>query len=602
MKRTATILAARGVGLCFILAMGCTGAVTSSGGVGSGGGGGAPKSSGSASGGAGPVDPGIIDQPGSGSAGGTPGGLGGGGTGPAATSCVPGALPATTRLFRLTHAQYDNTVSTLTGLDLKPSADFPADQNQAGFDRGMDLEVGDALGKAYRAAAEAIAAEVVASPAALQKVVGCAASAGNACATSYIASFGRRLYRRPLTDAEKTAMMTLFSQGAALVDGAGSAFQKGVQITLEAFLQSPKFLYRTELGTQQAGGLVVLDAYERASRLSYFIQNGPPDDMLSAKADAGQLASADDVAAEARRLVGTTPAHETVRDFHHQWLNMDIYANKLTKDATAYPTVTPDLAPTLAGETEKFVDDVVFSLAKGFPSLMTAPFTYVNQTTAPIYGVTGNFGAALQRVDLDPTQRAGLLTQLGFLASNAYSNRSSPIHRGVFVQRRVLCGTIPDPPPNVPQLPPLAATQTTRQEVDMHTAPDACSGCHHAIINPVGFGFENYDAVGGYRTTENGFPIDATGTLAGTTEAAAGRGAFSNAIEESALIAASPEAAACYAKTWVRYAFGRPESAGDTCAIAVVGGNLASDDYKVTDLMVDLTRTRAFLYRAPGGN
>jgi hypothetical protein len=226
----------------------------------------------------------------------------------------------------------------------------------------------------------------------------------------------------------------------------------------------------------------------------------------------------------------------------------------------------------------------------------------VNETTAALYGVQGTFDDSLTRVDLDPTQRAGLLTQLGFLASNAYSNQSSPIHRGVFVVRRVLCETLPDPPPNVPQLPPLTATQTTRQEVDMHTAPAACAGCHHQIINPVGFGFENYDAGGKYRATENGLAIDATGSLAGTVAGAAGNASFSNALEESAALAASPEAQACYATNWVRYAFGRAESPGDMCAIGVLAQNLANDSYKVTDLLVDLTRTRAFMYRSPASN
>lgn len=579
----------------------CTGTISAPG-VGQGGD--SPGGGGSA----GPTDPGIIDPgtPGSGAGSGTgaggtgvPGGGAAGVGGPAA--CTPGSLPAGTRVVRLTHTQYDNSVRALTGLDVHPSTEFPVDQNQAGFDRGVDLMVGDALGKAYRTAAESIAAALVANAAAYQKVVGCDPATGDACAAAYVASFGQRVFRRPLGDAEKSSYLALFGKGSTLVDGTASAFQKGVQVTVEAFLQSPSFLYRPELSTAQTGGLVVLSGYELASRLSYFIQNAPPDDTLLAAAAAGVLTSADAVAAQARRLVATPAARDTVRDFHHQWLNLDVYANKLTKDP-AYPTVTPALAPVLSAEAERFVDDVVFTQGKGFPSLMTAPFTYVNKTTAALYGVAGTFDDTLKRVDLDPTQRAGLLTQIGFLASNAYSNQSSPIHRGVFVVRRVLCGVIPDPPPNVPQLPPLGMAQTTRQAVDMHTAPTACAGCHHEIINPVGFGFENYDAVGKFRTTENGQAIDATGILADTAAGAAGTASFANAIQESALIAASPEAQACYAKTWLRYAFGRVESDGDKCAVGVLGQNLASDSYKVTDLLVDLTRTRAFMYRSPASN
>jgi hypothetical protein len=516
-------------------------------------------------------------------------------------ACTPGDPPAATRFFRLTHAQYDNAVRALTGLDIHPSFDFPADQNQAGFDRGMDLQVGDALGKTYRAAAEAIAAQVVASVAAYQKVLGCDPGLADACMRSYIAEFGRHVYRRALSDTEVARYVALFGQGDTLVDGTGSAFQKGVQTTLQAFLQSPNFLYRTELSTAQSGTLVALNGYEIASRLSFMIQNGPPDETLLQTVVAGQLGTSDAVATQAQRLVGTLEAKETVRDFHHQWLAMDAYANKLTKDPARYPTVTPDLAPVLIGEMEQFVGSVTFDLGKGFTSLMTAPFTFVNKTTAPLYGVPGSFGDALQRVDLDPTQRAGLLTRLGFLAANAYSNQSSPIHRGAFIQRQVLCATIPDPPPNVPKLPPLMATQTTRQQVDMHTAPAECAVCHHVLINPVGFGLENYDAVGQYRSTENGVQIDATGNLAGTAAAVAGGATFTDGVSESAQIAASIEARSCYATHWVRYAFGRQETTGDSCAVAAIATRLGDDNYKVTDLLVDMTRTKAFMFRAVGG-
>src|SRR5262249_12331766 len=159
---------------------------------------------------------------------------------------------------------------------------------------------------------------------------------------------------------------------------------------------------------------------------------------------------------------------------------------------------------------------------------------------------------------------------------------------------------IPDPPPDVPKLPALMATQTTRQQVEMHTSPDACRGCHVNIINPVGFGFENYDAVGAYRTTENGAAIDATGTLAASTLDSMGTAGFPDATGESQLIAQSIEGRSCYATNWVRYAFGRAESTGDSCAVEAIANKMTDDNYKVTDLMVDMTRTKAFMYRTPG--
>ena len=513
--------------------------------------------------------------------------------------CTPANAPPTTRFFRLTHVQYDNAVRALTGLDVSPAADFPADQNQAGFDRGMDLQVGDALGKAYRATAESLAAQVVATPAAYQKVLGCDPATGDACARTFIAEFGKRVYRRPLTDEEQTRHFTLFGMADMLVDGTNTPFQKGVQTVVQALLQSPFFLYRSEMTTQQANGLIPLGGYEIAGRLSFFLQNAPPDDALLAAAAAGALDSADGIAAEAQRLIATPAGRLTVRDFHRQWLVMDdAFANKLAKDATRYPSVTPNLAATLIEETQRFVETVTFDMGKGFTSLLTAPFSFVNKTTAPLYGVTGSFGDALTRVDLPASQRAGLFTQVGFLASHAYSNQSSPIHRGAFIQKSVLCRKIPDPPPDIPELPPLMATQTTRDQVTMHTAPDACVGCHALVINPVGFGFENYDAVGQYRTTENGVTIDATGTLAATKQ----NTAFTDGVSASAAIAASMEGRSCYTTQWVRYAFGRAEAVGDSCAIEAIATKMSDDNYKITDLLVDMTRSKAFMFRTPGEN
>lgn len=540
-----------------------------------------------------PTDNGIIDNGGGG--GGGSSGAGGAGQ---PVACAPGGPPATTRLFRLTHKQYENAIRALTGLEVGAAAEFPTDQNQAGFDRGMDLQVGDALGKAYRSQAEAIAAQVATSTAAFTRVVTCDPATGDTCARAFISQFGRRAYRRPLSPTEQAAFLAAFNKGPTLVDGTADNFHKGVQVVVEAMLQSPNFLYRVELSNVASSGLVALDGYEIANRLSFFLVNGPPDDGLLDAAGAGRLASADAIATEARRLVGTPAARQTVRDFHGQWMGFDSYANKLAKDASRYPTVNPDLAPVLMDETARFIEEVAFERGKGFISLLTAPFTYVNRTTAPLYGVSGNFGTNLQRVDLDPTRRAGLLTQLGFLATHAYSGQTSPIHRGTFIQRNVLCTAIPDPPPDIPEVPPLGATQTTRQQVDMHTAGAQCAVCHHTLINPPGFAFENYDAVGQYRTTENNVPIDATGTLVGTKANAP----FTDGVTASRVIAESPEARKCYAATWMRYAFGRKETAGDACAIETLSGFLGTDDYKITDLMVDLTRTKAFMFRAAGGN
>jgi hypothetical protein len=154
----------------------------------------------------------------------------------------------------------------------------------------------------------------------------------------------------------------------------------------------------------------------------------------------------------------------------------------------------------------------------------------------------------------------------------AYTDQSSPIHRGVFIQRKVLCAALPDPPANTPQPPALGPSQTTRQQIDTLTAVSPCNGCHHTLINPVGFAFEAYDAVGQYRSEENGAPIDASGKLAGTAAALAGKADFRDALDASALIADSFEGRRCFAETWLRYTFGRAQDASEGCSTALRRG------------------------------
>jgi hypothetical protein len=512
----------------------------------------------------------------------------------AGASCVPGDPRPVTRIARLTHRQYDNTIRDLTGLDLRLAAEFLPDPRQAGFDRGVDLQVGGVLANVYRDAAERVADAVVSDASAYARVIGCDPAQGESCARAFIAGFGKNVLRRPLSAAEQASYLALFERGPMLIES-GDDFQRGARVTIEALLQSPKFLYRGELGARASDGRVALSGYEIASRLSYLLVNTTPDSALMAAADAGELDDPDAVADQARRLLAGKAARETVRDFHHQWLDLDLYPNKLTKDAALYPSVGPDLAPVLQQEVERFVDAVTFQRKRGLPSLFSAPFTFVNRTTASLYGLRGTFGDELEEAQLDPTQRAGLLTQLGFLASHAFSQASSPIHRGVFIQRRVLCNAIPDPPPNIPSLPPVDGTRirTTRQQVDQHTAPAACATCHHTLINPVGFGLEHYDAVGAFRTHENGIIVDASGTLAGTAD----KPAFADGVELARAVAEAPETRLCYARNWFRYVLGRAESSADECALAQLAERMADDSYTALDALEDLARTPSFLAR-----
>lgn len=505
--------------------------------------------------------------------------------------------PLGTRLVRLTHRQYDNTVRDLLGVDDAPSIGFQKDPTFQGFDNNaVGLWVNDRLGRDYRRAAEELAAKAVTSPQRLAALMPGCSDASPECGKQFVQRFGRLAWRRPLDADEQTALEALFARGPELLEGEHGAFAKSAQLVIEAALQSPNFLYRPEVSSgAPAGGAIALSPFELASRLSYLLWNSTPSPSLLDLAEAGGLQTPEQVRAQALAMLDDPRARSVVDTFHHQWLDLDHYEN-ITRDETLYPAFTAEVPAMMQEETRHFVRDVVLSAKAPFRALFDASHTFVNQQLAPFYGAGGSFAPdRFDRVELDPKQRKGLLTQLGFLASHAYTRTDSPIHRGVFVIRKVLCQVIPNPPGNIdPNLPALSATiKTTRQQVDAHTSPVSCSGCH-TRINGIGFGFSNYDAAGQYRTTENGEPVDATGAIDLDGE----RRTFSSGVELAALVAGSTEARTCYSLNWVRYAFGRQDAEEDACAIEDLRASLTRDDYPVRDAIADLTMARAFRFRA----
>jgi hypothetical protein len=546
-------------------------------------------------------EPGGAGQPGAptppGGTGGTPGGLIDTPPPPAPGApnprvCTPGPLAVTPRLVRLTRLQYENSIRDITGLDVHPAQDLPEDASLLGFNRMLDLEVGDLAGRVFNEQAAAVARQMVTTPASLQKVLTCSASAGDACMATFIADFGRKLFRRPLNDAEKARYAALFKMANGLIE-TGDPFLKGVQVTAEAMLQSPSFVYRFESSATREGAQIVLGSHDLAARLSYMLTNSTPDAALSQAADRNELVDPAALVTHARRLLETPAGKQTIRDFFGQWMQTEEWSKHLDKSATRYPSWKPTLLPTLERELELYADAVTFERKKGLASLLTSSFGFVNKDTAPIYGLAGTFGDTLQRVDLPATQRAGLTSQIGFLAANANALTSSPIYRGVFVQRNLLCTVIPPPGQQVPPVPPTTAGKTTREVVTEHTNGDGCRSCHHGLINPVGFGLENFDGIGAWRDMENGKPVDASGSLVGTAKNLS----FTTPVQMAKAIADSPESQLCFAKQWLRYSFGREEKEGDTCALEVLAEAIKNDSYTPVELVIDLVRTRAFMYR-----
>jgi hypothetical protein len=365
-------------------------------------------------------------------------------------------------------------------------------------------------------------------------------------------------------------------------------------VLIAAMLQAPQVLYHREQlpgPVASEGGLVRLGPHEMASRLSYFLWASMPDATLFAAADAGRLTTADEIGAQARRMLASPRTRVVVEDFITTWLDLANVAD-LTKSSSRF---SPALARSMAAETRAFADEVMLGdQASPLKTLLTAPWSFVDAPLAQLYGIAAPAGGGVQRVNLDPSQRAGILTQGSFLARHAYDEYPSPDERGGVVLDRLLCLNIPPPPPVAPPPPPPLPGQTTRERHQAEIASPSCQPCH-ALLDPPGFAFENYDGLGAYRATDAGKTVDASGKLEGVVDPPLG---FRNAIDLLGQLAGRHEVAECFARQWFRYAMRRREvPEEEDKLVALVQGLKGAG---LGDLLIALAQSSQFRYRQPG--
>jgi Protein of unknown function (DUF1592)/Protein of unknown function (DUF1588)/Protein of unknown function (DUF1595)/Protein of unknown function (DUF1585)/Protein of unknown function (DUF1587) len=495
-------------------------------------------------------------------------------------------------MLRLTNREYNNTVRDLLGDTTQPASQFASDRDPTfDFRRAGTVAVQDAT--LIRGAAEALAA------AAAPKLVNgmllpCDPTTGeDACAQKFITTFGQRAFRRPVAADEATRLTALYTAARTTLK---LSFTDATGVLIEAMLQAPQFLYHWEVAPTamniHEGAVIRLGSYQVASRLSYFLWGSMPDDALLAAAAAGQLDTAAGVQTAARRLLGDARAKDTVSSFFADWMALDGLSAR-TKDTTVYKTYTPATQQAMLDETSAFVQNVVFGGDGRLATLLGAPYSYINATLAPLYGAQAT-GTAMTKTALDPTQRGGLLTQGSFLALTGNADGSNPVRRGKFVFTKLMCNSLPPPPANVPPPAPASAGGTTRQRFTTHDQNACAKGCHTSM-DPIGFGFENYDGIGQYRTTDNGLPVDATGTITldGTPQN------FTDAIGLVDLLAKSPEVRTCFAGEWSRFALSRVDTDADAASLQTTAAAFASDTATVQDLMAAVATMRSFRYRAP---
>lgn len=478
--------------------------------------------------------------------------------------------PGPRLLRRLSHVEYGNTVRDLLGLAAQPELGFAADAEVHGYLNGARaLDIPPLLLEQYRDAAESLSEAAVAQR--FDDLMPCDEPT-TACAARFIEEFGLRAWRRPLTEDERSAWLGLFVEAAT-----DEGFRGGVRWVLAGLLQSPHFLYRSELGRADGGGFVLTD-WELATELSYLVLQTTPDDLLLEAAATGALSTPEGLAEELARLSADPRAARTMAGFVGSWLLLDRLP-VVARDAALYPTFTSGIRSDLAGEAERLVEDVLLA-GGGLDDLLLTEATFLTPELADFYGVDLGDGApdadGFVRTSTVGTGRGGLLTTGALLAVHALPTGSSPIHRGVLVRERLLCQELPPPPANVDASPPpVDPSLSTRERYAAHSAVEGCASCHDRI-DPIGFAFEHFDGVGRWRDTEGPHAIDATGEI---VQSPSSDGTFDGALELAAHLAASPDVESCWSAQWLRFGTGlgeelRCSSGAVADAVAASGGSL----------------------------
>jgi Protein of unknown function (DUF1592)/Protein of unknown function (DUF1588)/Protein of unknown function (DUF1585)/Protein of unknown function (DUF1595) len=503
--------------------------------------------------------------------------------------CVPG-IPATSQVPRLLNRQYEAVVRDLLGVTGVGNDNKPVSQ----------LLVADSDGpmtpdawRIYQDVGGQIAHAVL-SGANKAKFIACDPAAAG-CMDQTIRTFGRKAFRRPLTDAEVARFQKL---GQTMPAGTPAEV---AETTLLAFLVSPSFLLLPELTTTPEGAAVRLSSHEVATRLSFLLWGSVPDDTLNAAADANQLQNKDQILAQAKRMIAVREkTGPLVASFHRDWVQMNngnAHWWKVDHDPKTYPLYSADAKPSWQAELDAFFQEVAFS-GGSFKDLLLSNVAFVNQYNAAIYGLDASkYGAELTKVQLDAMQRPGFMTRAGFLSSYAGYNATSPILRGAFIAVYML-GVNPGPPiPGAQMMTVSGNFKTQREYVEALTKPSTCAGCH-AIVNPPGFALENYDGIGKWQTVDpRGGAIDASVTTATVNFGDGKMKQITSPAQLMQEIAQTPKSKQLYAQAWVSYAFGRDPNGNDQCVVDQLDKKLSENGYSILNLLADLTQADSFRLR-----
>jgi len=544
---------------------------------GSGGGSSSGSGSGNRSGSGGGNSPGSGGGNSAGSGGESTGGTSGQGT-------VCDSLTSR-RVRRLSRREYANVVADLLGAKAQQaaSAAWPDEPTVGGFDNQSNaLFVSPSLQQDIADLASQLAAD-----ANVTSVAPCATAAGSAsCLQTFIRSFASKAYGRPLKDSEVTA--------ATAVAGMGEDYPTSVKLVVEMVLQSPHTLYVTELGPEgmeTATGAVALTSDEMASQISFLLTGTRPDAALSMAAGTTGFKKPADIQQQVRRLLPTPAGQAQLARFIGGWLNMGPIAS-VSKNPDLFPEFTPAVAAAMQQEFDQFVTTQLNGGNGTLSAFMTTPSANVPSALAKLYG------ADLQGTTLNTNHRRGVLSLPGVLAYNSSDVSSDPVQRGLLIRRQLLCQYVPPPPPDVldriTKMPVDTAdtTKTTRQKFEAHVNDASCAACH-TFFDPIGFGMEDMDALGRFRTTENGMSVDSSGALTRSDV----DGPFEGPAALSMKLAQSSQLASCMVSHFFSFSQARQPDPADQCVVDQLSTAFTGGGGRIADLIDNYMAHQTFIYR-----
>jgi len=526
-------------------------------------------------------------------------GLAGAGTG-GATGGVPPVFEnpppfeaATGLLRRLTRAQFRNAVRDVFGVEVDASQLDPDSYHGsmpvigaatvATTERGVEQ---------YHTAIEMAAEAVFADDTRRAAFLGCSPTGtpGDACLRGFIESLGRRAWQRPLDVVEVERLVAVAETAATEL----ASPTEGARWATVALFTSPNFLYRAELGAPAAGGQR-LTAYELASRAAFLVWNSLADDALLDAAERGELSTPEGLRAATERLLSTPAGREAVGNFADEYLRLDRIGTQ-AKDPSLYPEYTPALQAAMARDMRGTWETIALDDATSIMDVFSTAKVVVNAELAALYGIDATgLGPTTFEARLLPADgaRLGLLSKAGFLSEFANQKAGSPTLRGKFMSEALLCTPI-DPPPGdvdvVLEDPPADQPMTKRQQLEMHRSSPTCAGCH-SMMDPLGLPLETFDAIGRYRTTERGLPIDPTGEFDAQ--------AVVDARDLGRVVGSSVTVSQCLVRKYHAYAMGHEERAADGSVINALYDSFQGSGFKLRDLILDVVTNEAFALVAP---